>query len=392
MLDIAVKNVFRQKIRSALTILGIAMGIGLILALGSIGEGLNQQVSQRFGNVGAVIDVRDETENNVGISQDVIDELSGWPEIESVVPVGNYRITRGFHGFGGFGGGLFGRGGGGGGQITFTGLNPDDEDYLIGEDVNANEGRKLDLSDDGTTVVLLGYTTAENQNLNVGDEIEYQRTTNQTTESYYFQVIGILEETGDSSIDGAAYVPLKTMQEIEDDDRITSLKVKMVDVSHVENVTRKINDQIEDVRAMSMITMVRQLESTLQTVQLAVYGIGAVSVLVGGLGIMNTMIMSVMERRREIGVMKAIGATTGNILVQVLQESAILSFIGGFAGLSLGYLSMGLIAQYTSFTAIMTPQLMGIGLGFSLILGMGAGLYPAWSASQLDPIEVLRYE
>ena len=397
MLDIAVKNIFRQMVRSGLTIMGIAMGIGLILALGSIGEGLNQQMSERFGNVGAVIDVRDQTENNVGISQDTIDELSNWPEIESVVPVGSYRITRGsrgsgggdFHGPGG-GGSLFGRSGTA--SITFTGLNPDDQDYLIGEDINTYEGRKLDTSDDGMGVVLLGYTTAETQNLNVGDEIEYARTTNQSTTSYYFQVVGIIEETGDTSIDGASYVPLKTMQEIEDDDRITSLKVKAVDVTQVENVSQKISDEYSDVRAFSMVTMVRQLESTLQTVQLAVYGIGAVSIIVGGLGVMNTMIMSVMERRREIGVMKAIGATTTMILTQVIQESAILSLIGGVVGLALGYLSMDLIATYTTFTPVMSSTLIAIGLGFSIILGMGAGLYPAWSASRMDPIKVLRYE
>ncbi len=393
MLDIAVKNVFRQKIRSGLTILGIAMGIGLILSLGSIGEGLNQQMAERFGNVGAVIDVRDESDNNVGISEDVIDELKGWPEIDSVVPIGSYRITRGFRGFDGPGGGrAFFGGGGPSSQITFTGVNPEDLDYLVGEDINTQEGSKLDSSDDGSEVVLLGNTIAESQNLNVGDEIQYERTTNQTTETYYFQIIGIIEETGDTGIDGAAYVPLKTMQEIQDDDRITSLKVKALDVSQVENLTQKINDQIEDVNARSMLTMVRQLEATFQTIQLAVYGIGAVSILVGGLGVMNTMIMSVMERRREIGVMKAIGATTTNILVQVLQESAILSLLGGIVGLAIGYASEGLITQYTTFIPVMTTQLIAIGLGFSIILGMGAGLYPAWSASRLDPIKVLRYE
>ncbi len=391
MLDIALKNVFRQKVRSILTIAGIAMGIGLVLALGSIGEGLNQQMAQQFGNVGAVIDVRDESDNSVGISQDVIDELQSWPEIESVVPIGTYRITRGFRG-GEFGGRMMFGGGGPSSSLTFTGINPDDQDYMIGEDINTYEGRKLDSSDDGSTVVLLGHSTSENQNLNVGDEIEYQRRTNQTTESFYFSVVGIIEETGDTNIDSAAYVPLKTMHEIEDDDRITALKVKVTDVNIVENVSQKINDQVEDVRASSFLTMVRQIQSSLETVQLAVYGIGAVSIIVGGLGIMNTMIMSVMERRREIGVMKAIGATTTMILTQVLQESAILSLIGGIVGLTLGCLSMTLIIQYTSFSPVMTPQLMAIGLGFSIFLGMGAGLYPAWSASQLDPIEVLRYE
>lgn len=392
MLDIALKNIFRHKVRSFLTIVGIAMGIGLVLALGSIGEGLNQQMQNQFGNVAAVIDVRDSSDNNVGISQDAIDELSSWLEIESVVPVGTYRITRGFSRGGEFGGRMMFGGGGPSSMLTFTGINPDDQDYMIGEEINTDEGRRLDSSDDGSTVVLLGYSIAESQNLNVGDTIEYQRKTNSTTESYYFEVVGIVEETGDNSIDNAAYVPLKTMQEIEDDDKIEALKVKITDVNNVENVTQEINDQVEDVRASSFITMVRQIESTMQTVQLAVYSIGIVSIIVGGLGIMNTMIMSVMERRREIGVMKAIGATTTMILTQVLQESAVMSFIGGFLGLILGYLSSILISDFTSFTAILTPSLVAIGLGFSLFLGMGAGLYPAWSASQLDPIEVLRYE
>jgi putative ABC transport system permease protein len=396
MLDIAVKNVIRQRTRSLLTIAGIAMGIGLILALGSIGEGLTEQISASFGTVAAVIDVSDSSDNNVGISQDVIDELKSWPTIESVFPVSTYRITKGTKGMrGGFGGPPGGGPGGMGGsssEMTFTAINPEDQDYIFGEKIDAYEGRRLDSSDDGTTVVLLGYSLAKNQSLNVGDEIAYERTTNSTTDSYYFQVMGILEETSDTTIDGAAYVPLKTMQEVEDDDRITALKVKVSDVNRVENVTQKINLQIEDVRAQSMLTMVRQMQSTLETVQMAVYGIAGVSLLVGGLGVMNTMIMSVMERRREIGVMKAIGATTTTILVQVIQESAILSLIGGMSGLGLGYLSMTLVKTYSTFTPLMSLNLIVIGLGFSIILGLGAGLYPAWSASQLDPIKVLRYE
>jgi putative ABC transport system permease protein len=393
MLDIAIKNIFRQKVRSGLTILGIAMGIGLILSLGSIGEGLSQQMAARFGDVGAVVDVSDASENNIGISQDIIDTLRDWTEIESVVAIGTYRITRGRGGgFGMMPGRMIIGGAAPSAMLTFTAIDPEDLEYLIGEDINVIDGSKLDSPDDGQEVVLLGKSIASSQNLNVGDEIVYEKSVDSITQSYYFQVIGILEETGDANIDGAAYVPLKTMQEIEDDDRITSLKVKVRELSLVENVSDRINNELEDVRARTMLTMVRQLESTFQTIQLAVYGIGAVSVLVGGLGVMNTMIMSVMERRREIGVMKAIGATTTDILLQVLQESAILSLMGGVVGLGIGYASESLIIEYTTFTPVMTSNLIALGLGFSIILGMGAGLYPAWSASQLDPIKVLRYE
>ncbi len=391
MIDIALRNVFRQRVRSALTILGIAIGIGLILSLGAIGEGLNRQIQQQFGDIAGVIDVRYTGEEDEGIEDDIIDGIRDIEGVSEVVPIGEYRITRGGRGFGGF---MFRTsfGGGGGGSLTFTGVYPEDLDYLIGEFIIAEEGRKLDESDDGEYVVLLGANTAENQVLNVGDEIEYEREEDDEIISYYFEVVGILEETGDSEIDDSAFVSLRTMQELEDDETIESLKVRIDDIEKVEEIEESINDYSDEIRAFSPLTIVRTLEETLGTLQLAVYGIGAISILVGGIGIMNTMIMSVMERRREIGVMKAIGATTTNILVQVLQESAFLSFIGGFFGLFLGYLSSSIITQYTSFTTIITPELVGIALGFSLVLGMGAGLYPAWSASQLDPIEVLRYE
>lgn len=400
MLDIALKNVFRQKLRSSLTILGIAMGIGLILALGAIGEGLNSQIKESLGKMAGVIDVRAENTDD-GISEDVIDGIKDIEGVEGVIPVGEYRITRSSRGLGGMlGHHILGSGGmgsgsmgsGGGISLTLTALNPEDQDYLIGEQIIAEEGRELEDSDDGEFVVLLGSSIAEAQFLNLGDEIEYERKENDTTETFYFEVIGILEETGDNNIDNAAYVPLKTMQELEDDDTITQLKVKIDNIGNVEKITQNINDYSDEVRAFSFLTMVRQIEQTLGTITMAVLGIGAISVIVGGIGIMNTMITSVMERRREIGVMKAIGATTKMILIQVIQESAFLSLTGGGLGLILGYLSTILITQYTTFITIMTPELIALGLGFSLVLGVGAGLYPAWAASQLDPIEVLRYE
>ena len=160
----------------------------------------------------------------------------------------------------------------------------------------------------------------------------------------------------------------------------------------MEALTTKIGDLYDDVSAFSSITMIRQLQSSLAQIQLAVYGIAGISILVGGIGVLNVMIMSVMERRREIGVMKAIGATTTMILIQIIQESALLSIIGGLMGLSLGYACVTIIPKITSFQPILSIDLIALGMGFALILGIGAGIYPAWSASRLDPIEVLRYE
>jgi putative ABC transport system permease protein len=395
MIDIALKNVFRQKVRSALTIVGIAMGIGLIITLGSIGEGLNLQIQESFGDLAGVIDVRYAGDDD-GITEDIIEDISLIGGVKSVVAIGEYRITRG------------GRGGmmmprvmgapmGGAGRTTattmsFTAIDPEEIDSLIGESIIAQEGRKLDGSDDGAHVVLLGYAIANEQALNLDDEIEYERTQDDITTIYYFEVVGILEETGDSTVDQATYVPLKTMQKIEDDDTIQQLKVRLSSIDEAEAITAEINDLSDEIRATSPLAMVRRLEETLGTITMAVYGIGAVSIIVGGIGIMNTMIMSVMERRREIGVMKAIGATTNNILIQVLEESAVLSMIGGIFGFMMGYIAGDIIASNTTFTPVMSKEIVIIGFAFSLLLGMGAGLYPAWSASRLDPIKVLRYE
>lgn len=182
------------------------------------------------------------------------------------------------------------------------------------------------------------------------------------------------------------------MQDITGQTTIQDLRVKADDVSLVEGLTTTIGDLFDDVRATSSITIIRQLEASLSQIQMAVYGIAGISIIVGGIGVTNTMIMSVMERRREIGVMKAIGATTTTILTQIIQESAMISLIGGLAGLGLGYASVEIIPRISSFQPILTPDLIALGMGFALVLGIGAGLYPAWSASRLDPIEVLRYE
>ena len=397
---IAVRSITRHKARSALTILGIIVGIGLVLSLGSITEGLSYQIQEQLASMAAVVNV--DSADDDGITEDMVEEVSNIIGVESAIPTTEYGITRRVRGgqmgamMRGMGmhSPMGGPGGGGFTSLSFTAIDPENLQYLVDEEINAIEGRKIDDSDDGDYVVLLGYTTAEQQGLNLGDEIEYQKgeDDSESTTSYYFEVIGILEETGGTSIDGAAYVSLSTMQAVEDDDTIESLIVTVTDIELVEQVTEEINTRIEDVRARSFVTIVRQIESTLSSVQMALIAIGAVAVFVGGLGIANTMIMSVMERRRDMGIMKAIGATERKILMKVVTEAVLMSIVGGVGGVVIGFLVAEAMPAITGMTAILTPGLIILGMGFALVLGVGAGIYPAWQASRLDPVEVLQYE
>jgi len=372
MLRISIRNLLRHKLRNALTLIGIAVGIGLVISLGSIGAGLTQSMESAFEGSADLVSVSSTSQD--GISGEMIEEISYIDGVERVIPVGSYISSM--DGGGGFMGISVG--------VQFTAVNPDDQDYIIGPEIFIDRGRKLEEEDNGKFAALVGYKFAENRDLEVGDEIDYGNDT-------LFEIIGIIEETGGDT-DGLVLVPLETMQELEEEENIQTLLVKAEDAEVSETVAEDINMNIDDVIAISYKALVRQISEALGTVNLAVMGIGAVSAIVAGLMITVVMIMSVTERRREIGIMKAIGATEGMILKQVLQESGIIGLIGGILGVAVGWSGAFLMNSLFDFPAAVTLWLVILGMGFALILGMGAGLYPAWNASRLDPIQVLRYE
>jgi len=377
MLDIALKNIGRQRTRTILTLLGIIIGIGAIVALGSVAEGIDALVQTSMEKmVGKIMVYQGDASfftffSGSVITDEDLDEIMDVPGVKDIVPMA-FKIA-------------------GSGEIEFRqpeqimGMPPDKVDYFKGEEVTMYEGRELEAGDED--VVIIGKHVAENRNIGIGDDYDIDE------ESY--QVVGIIEETNDPDIDMGIIMPLDTLKEIlELEGEVPVIYVIPEDIGDTEILAENIEDTFEELHTITDIELSRQIGSMVDNIRLFTMGIAAIAAVVGGLGVMNTMIMAVMERRREIGVMKALGATNRVILTQFLTESALISVIGGLVGIFLGGLLAFLVGVFVDIAIkpTVTPVLALTGLGFAFFLGVLGGIYPARKAAKLDAVEALRYE
>jgi len=230
-----------------------------------------------------------------------------------------------------------------------------------------------------------------------------------------FQVVGVLEESGGfrgSSSDDRAFVPIGLAQgrlfnapRYRGEYTVSSINVQAASTLDVEMAQEQIEqtlrlrhnlgaDDNNDFSIFNQASLLETAADITQTLTIFLGSIGAISLLVGGIGIMNIMLVSVTERTREIGLRKAIGAHDSDILMQFLVEALALCFFGGLIGVGLAYGVAALLSSIESFTFIVLiqPDALVLALGFSLIAGLIFGIYPAMRATQLDPIEALRSE
>jgi putative ABC transport system permease protein len=403
---IALRSLRVNKLRSALTMLGIIIGVGAVIAMVAVGAGASARVAEQIQSLGSnLIIVLSGSVNTGGVrigqgSQLTIteeDSASIAREIAAVqVSAPSIRGTS---------------------QVVFgnlnwsTGIQGVTADYFEARDWIVVNGRPIGPEDvDGATkVALLGQTTV--QNLFGGDMDPLGQIIR--IKKVPFTVIGTLDRKGQNSWgqdqDDVILIPLSTAKKKvlgksnSNPRAVQAISVKIrpgEDMSEAESQLRELLRQRHrlqpyqeddfNVRNLSEILQTQEESSKVMTYLLA--AIASVSLLVGGIGIMNIMLVSVTERTREIGLRMAVGARGRDILGQFLIEAVTLSLIGGVIGIVAGVGGAEALSYFAEWRTMVAPQAIGLAFGFAAAVGVFFGFYPARKAARLDPIEALRYE
>jgi putative ABC transport system permease protein len=389
---IAVRAVFANKVRSLLTMLGVIIGVSAVILLVAIGTGVQKEITGTIQGLGSnLLFVFPEQINTGGggfggppsqgrpfSTADAKMLQSRLTGVDAVVPVSSGSAVLKL--------------GNKSGRSTLSGATEQAAQVFS---ATLGGGRSYNRSevDASARVIDIGYTIKTSL-FPTSDPIGQLISVN----GQRFTVIGWYQKQGGSlsgDQDNQAYLPITTLQNLTGNNDIRIILIKVTDATQIDLVRAQVKRVLapkfqDNVTVMSQDQTLGILSTVLGTLTYMLAGIAGISLLVGGIGIMNIMLVSVSERTREIGIRKAVGARTWDILSQFVIEAMMLSIIGGILGIMLGALGAAAISAVVP-TEI---SLWSVGLAFFFSAGVGVffGVYPAWKASQLDPIEALRYE
>lgn len=369
------RNMARRKLRTTLTIMGIVIGILALTVMGSMSEYFNTLVDKAISLLGTniVVTPKDETFEAALTTLDErkVRRIGG---VSDVIPTAIDTFDE-------FSGVSFGIP-----DIVFG--VPSENSNSLFPTIRLTKGRWLQRGDEYETVV--GSKLAEKRKLDLGGTIRYH--------DHDLVVVGIMEET-QTTPDTVALVNLNTVRRLlKAPDLIARIYVTPEDASQVDTIAKNIRDTVDNVTVLTPKEAAATAQQALAVFNVILVGGAVLAVFVGGLAVINTMIMSVNERRHEIGLKKAIGASDREIVFEYLIEAAVIGLLGGVIGLLLGWGLASLLnvvtAQSLGGSGIfnVTPRLMLIAIAFALFLGMLAGFYPAWNAARLDPVKALRVD
>jgi putative ABC transport system permease protein len=384
------RNLSRRKLRTGLTVAGITIGIWALVVFSAMATKIDALVVGGARYYADKVLVSDGTVSGFGLpmrlaSGDRIAELDGVAAVAPSVTVLAGSIESGV-------------GVGGAEQIQGSpvGAGKGLEQFKV----RLTAGRELAATDDGTDVAVVGADIARKRGLNVGDAIQLRGRP--------FTVVGVMEPTL-TAPDTTIVVPFSTAQRLLHDDLppIVRDKISAEELvsqfivypspgTDVEALARRIEAAVDHAKAMTGAEFDRTVGSSIAIFNMIVVGIGLISLVVGGLSVVNTMAMSVAERTREIGIRRAIGAGRARVVREVVTEAGVIGLIGGLLGLGLAtaVILFANEAGRSSGTILfeLTPRTAAFAVAFAATLGMAAGLVPAWTAARLDPVEALRHE
>ena len=263
---------------------------------------------------------------------------------------------------------------------TVVGLAPD-KLYMMG--IDKVDGK---IYENGTRDAIVGAEYAEVNNVSIGDDI--------TLQGKEFNVTGIFE-TGSPFVDSGIYVPLDTLQDITDTDGVSRILVKTGEDVNDSAISEKIEEDYENFTTLTSEEISSIADDVLGILDTATLAVSALAIIVGAIGIINTMVMAVYERTKEIGVLKSVGWKSRKILTMILGETLVLTTLSGIVGSIFGILipEVGLrLFNVTDFALGYSPKTFILAFGITIIVGIIGGIYPAYKASKLAPTEALRYE
>jgi len=400
-ISIALEGLRSNKMRSILTMLGIIIGVGAVIAMVSIGMGVQQKVQSSIASLGSNLlivmpgsnappgTVRLAAGSNITLTnQDakaISKQVSG---VNYVLPSvsSQYQVIYGNQNW----------------KTSVQGTTPD---FLTVRNFKMASGTFFSSSDDNSRarVAVLGQTVATNL-FGAASPIGKTIRINQAP----FRVVGVLGSKGQSAMgqdqDDMVIVPLSTAQERLMG--ITYLNNISIQAKNAE-VINKVQDDAtallrsrhrlapaveNDFTVRNMTALMATMTETTDTITLLLGNVAAISLLVGGIGIMNIMLVSVTERTREIGIRKALGATFRNVLMQFIIEAVAISVTGGLFGIVVGVLGARVISMVAGWNTVVSWWAIVGAFGVSVVIGLFFGVYPARKAAMLDPIDALRYE
>jgi len=396
----AFSALYANKLRSLLTMLGIIIGVGAVIAMVSVGMGVRSNVQESIASLGSnMLIVSPGSSNRSGprsaagsmktLKYDDAKAIqSKVKNIEYLSPSvsSNYQIVNGNQNW----------------NSSVQGITPE---YMNIKSLSVESGSFIssDNLQKRERVAVIGTTVASNL---FGDENPVGK--NIRVNNQPFRVIGLLETKGQSSMgqdqDDVVLIPLTTAQErMLGITYVQSVSVQVKEAMYMDQVQEDIETLLrqrhkiiggkeDDFHVRNLTSLMETMTQTTTMITLLLGSVAGISLVVGGIGIMNIMMVSVTERTREIGIRKALGATFSNIMMQFLIESVVIGVVGGIIGIFVGCGLSYMIAALGDFTTVITWAPIVVSFTFSVGIGLIFGILPARKAARLDPIEALRYE